>query len=448
MKPIVSFLLAGIFLSLSTGVATAADTPFGDPLAEASGWKQSAWFGWYVDAFYPFVLHAQHEWMYAYPSGDWVWMWDYSLNEWFATSGSVYPMLYEPVGNKWMWYYTGTEPRWYVEMESKEVYTEFSGCLMPSLMKSTFETSVDLSGDTGELGDLMGEGLGIALLALAGDPATSDCPVITRTPEEVDFFNPPESILATVDFGDGCTPEDGTGVISGSLDVSISDLLFGQYGLGLTLELTANNLVRDGLSLLDGSLAAAFSMEVVGEESETDTHYVNSDTTTLSGDLTFTDLKSLDAFISGAMSLSGEVLTIERESKTDSDDLTEITDGSLTLTLDQFVTEEIDITSGTVILDIVMPGTTTIDADMQTSDGPVDMTLLIEQSEDGGAVTINTDGIASIFGYTMTVSNLVMDDSQCENYPISGVITISYGDIDYVITLSDNCDGGYLITKG
>jgi hypothetical protein len=449
MKSIASILLAGLALSFSTGVASAADDPFGEPIAQASGWKQSAWFGWYVDSFYPFVIHAQHEWVYVYPQGDWVWLWDYSLNEWFATGGTTYPMLYEPTGNKWMWYYTGTKgPRWYVDMESSEVYTEFSDCLMPSLMKSTFETSVGLSDDSGELGNLMSEGLGIALLAIAGDPATSVCPVITRTPETVDLFDPPASILASVNFGDGCTPEDGTGEIAGSLDVNISDLLFGETGIGLSLELTANNLMRDGLALLNGSLSAAFSIGIFSEESETATHYVTRATTTLNGDLTFTDLQSLDAFISGAVSLSGDILAIEQESKADWDDVTESTEGTLTITMDAFSTDELDITSGLVTLDINMPGTTTVDADMQTSDGPVDLTLVIEQSEDGSLVTVNTDGTATVFGYTMTISNMVMDETQCEDYPVSGVFTISYDGIDYVITMTGNCDGTYIISKG
>jgi hypothetical protein len=448
MKTIAPFILAGLALSLSTGVANAADDPFGEPVTQANGWKQSAWFGWYVDSFYPFVLHAQHEWLYAYPSGGWVWLWDYKLNEWFATAGTVYPMLYEPVGEKWMWYYEGTRPRWYVEMETSELYTEYGGCLMPHLMKTTFETAVGLSDDSGELGDLMGEGLGIALLALSGDPSTSVCPVITRTPETVDLFDPPASIVATVDFGDGCTPENGTGEISGSLNVTINDLLFSDDGLGLSLALTANNLMRDGLALLNGSLAAAFSMSVVSEESETATHYVTRDTTTLSGDLTFTDLQSLDAFISGVLSLSGQLLITERESKTDWNDITESTEGTLTLTMDAFSTEELDITSGTVTLDINTPGTTTIDAGMETSEGPVDLTIVMEQSEDGSVVTVNTVGTATVFGYTMAISNMVMDDTQCEGYPVSGVFTIAYDGINYIITVSGNCDGKYVVTKG
>jgi hypothetical protein len=294
----------------------------------------------------------------------------------------------------------------------------------------------------------MGQGMGIALLAIAGDPATSVCPVITRTPETVNLFDPPETIVATVDFGEGCTPEDSTGEIAGSLDVTINDFLFGETGLGLSLALTANNLMLDGLALLNGSMSAALSMGIVSEESETATHYVTRDTTTISGDLTFTELQSLDAFISGAISLSGEILTIEEESKTDWDDVTESTEGTLTVTMDAFSTEELEISSGTATIDINMPGTTTIDADMETSDGPVDLTIVIEQSEDGSVVTVNTVGTATVFGYTMTISNMVMDENQCEDYPVSGVFTISYGGTDYVITMAGSCDGKYIITKG
>jgi hypothetical protein len=444
LKPLLALILAG----LATHLAFAEDNPFGDPVTEVNGWKQSGWFGWYVDSFYPFVLHAQHEWMYAYPSGSWLWLWDYSLNEWFATSSVSYPMLYEPLGDQWLWYYEGTQPRWYVEMETSELYTEFSGCLMPDLMVSTFEMSTDLAGESSELGNLMGEGMGIAMLALIGDPSTSVCPVITRTPETINIFEPPENIDAVVDFGDGCTPESGTAALSGSLEVAVSDFLFGETGIGLSLEMTVNNLMREGLLLLDGGLAAGISMTVLSEESETETHYVAKETTTLSGDLTFTDLRSLDTFISGAMGLSGEVLLIEQESKTDWNDVTESTEGELTLTMDAFSTEELEVTSGTVTLDLNMPGTTTLDAEMETSDGPVDLTLVIDQSEDGSIVTMNTDGAAVVFGYTLTVSDMVMDSNLCEDYPISGVFTITYGGIQYTITMAGSCDGKYTITKG
>lgn len=449
MKTLLRILIAAsAFSFLSTSSAFAETDPFGDPVSESNGWKQSAWFGWYVDSFYPFVLHAQHEWMYAYPSGNWVWLWDYSLNEWFATEGSVYPMLYEPLADQWLWYYEGSNPRWYVEMESSELYTEFSGCLMPDLMVSTFEMSTDLSGESSELGDLMGEGLGIAMLALLGDPTTSVCPVITRTPETINIFEPPENIDANVDFGDGCEMEEGSGEISGSLDVAISDFLFGETGIGLSIEMTVNNLMRDGLALLDGSLAASLSLNMLSEETETETHYVTRETTTISGDLTFTDLHSLDAFISGAMGLTGEILLTERESKSDWDDVTESTEGELTLTMDAFSTEELEITSGLVTIDLNTPGTTTVEAAMETSDGPVDLTLIIDQSQDGSITTINTVGAATVFGYTLTVVDMVMDEGQCEDYPVSGVFTISHGGIQYTITMAGTCDGQYTITKG
>lgn len=91
--------------------------PFGAPVREIDGWKESPWFGWYQDPFYPYVHHVEHGWTYVAAEGDWATWWDYRTQEWFTTSGNgIYPFIYRFATEQWLWYYRGSiNPRWFVD---------------------------------------------------------------------------------------------------------------------------------------------------------------------------------------------------------------------------------------------------------------------------------------------------------------------------------------------
>ena len=69
---------------------------------------------------------------------------------------------------------------------------------------------------------------------------------------------------------------------------------------------------------------------------------------------------------------------------------------------------------------------TTIDANLVTSQGVVDLTLTVQTPSDTTTV-ISTASPGTIAGYTVTLTNVTMDTSVCESYPSSGSVTVSQG---------------------
>lgn len=453
MKTLIRLSLVLCAPALVASFAHAADPdPFGPPKQQSGLWKESEWFGWYVDAQFPFVYHLEHEWTYAYPSGDWVWLWDYALNEWFATGGGVYPMLYEPAADAWMWYFKGSKgPRWYQDVKSSEYYLEFEGVLMPQLMKEAFEGALALTGQTEGTDPTaaLEEVMGLALLPILGDPATLECPVITRTPEEIDLFGelPPE-ITAFADFGDGCSPGENIGIVAGTMNIGITNFILGETGASANIEVIADNLTIDGLLAMDGSMSAEFSMDIAEEETESETAWITTTTTGISLSAAFDELRTADQTLGGTISLEGTTVTVEEEDFETYEE-TESTSGELVLTFENLTSDLIDVTSGTLTMNLDMPGTSSFAMDMETPDGPILMTLLIEESEDGSSVVVYTDGVGTFMDYSLLIEDLEFDDTQCEDYPIGGTITIGMGDsAQYLIRIKDDCTGGYVITRG
>ncbi len=418
-------------------------------MEEANGWKQSSWFGWYADDNYPMVMHVHHGWLYCHPAGDWVWMWDYNLNEWFVSTGEIYPMLYESSSGNWFWYYRDTaNPRWYVELSTAEVFTEFEGVLMPKLMKDAFEGATTLAAGVGEAESeiIPMEVLGFALLPILGDPATSECPIITRTPEEVSLFALPPEITARADFGSGCAFGESLGIIGGLIDIDVSGLNFTSEAISLNLDLIATNLTRDGSPLLNGALSAGVSLATSESEEETGTEIITTSVTDLDGSLVFDNLVGLDQTLNGEMGLNGVYTTILREEKATGDE-SESAHGDISLVFDNFVSDALSILSGQVRAEFEMPGTSLLEMNAQTPEGPMVMTLSIEQDASGDRVEMNTVGPADMMGYTLTIDGLVWDAVQCESNPISGSIHLGFGGSRYVVRFSGACDGSFTVSR-
>jgi len=440
-----TLLLGG--LSLSTMVTAA---PFDPLIKEQDGWKQSDWFGWYMDAHYPLVRHLQHGWVYVVEAADGMYLWDYTLNEWFLTSSGIYPIVYEFYGDNWLWYYEGTgNPRWYRDLVSEETYTEYNGMLMPDMIRRTFESAVTLSDDAADanLDQAMQDVMGLALLPLLGDPATSTCPVITRTPAEINLFALPAQITARADFGSGCAPSEDLGLLSGALDIGVFNLVLGETAIGMDLELIAENVARNGEALMDGMLSAGVSVSVNASESETATHYVTQTALGISAELTFTELEVGGFDLEGAAVLTGNLVTVEQESIATWEE-TETMEGTLSLSLDGLTMPDMVINSGTVDIMLDFPGTSRVTADLQTSEGPATMVLEIIASEDGNQMELRTVGVADVMGYTLEIRSLLFDSSQCPDYPVGGEILLGWDGALYIFTFSPNCDGSYSVTRG
>jgi hypothetical protein len=393
------------------------------------------------------IRHLEHGWIYVQPAGNWLWLWDYQLREWLSTAELLYPMIYESETGTWLWYFEGTSgPRWFSGVDHSAYYAEYQGILMPDMMRRSFEGGVQLSSGIAEtdMDEAMTEMLGLALLPIFGDPATLECPEITRTPLEVNLFDMPESIIARADFGDGCEPAEGLGVLSGSLDISLTGLVMSGDSLGMNLDLVFSDLFRDGLAYINGALSVAFSMEGRSTESESETDWITTTDSDLSGGLVLDDLVVLDSVLGGTVNLSGTLQSIVYENKATWEER-EVTAGQLMLTLENLVSEYLDIGSGTAQLDLEMPGLTSLQ--METSEGAIDMGMTVEQSTDGNTIRLNSLGEGEAMGYSIRVDDLQWDTLQCEGYPVGGSIRIGWRQTVYVISFTGDCDGSYSLRR-
>jgi hypothetical protein len=79
-------------------------------------WMESSWLGWFHDLNFPWIFHAQHQWMYtAGIDGDWIALWDGAMG-WLLTQRDTYPNLFHSNSGHWLFYWPGSAgPRWFYD---------------------------------------------------------------------------------------------------------------------------------------------------------------------------------------------------------------------------------------------------------------------------------------------------------------------------------------------
>lgn len=422
MKNQVKFLvMAGV--CAATIHLQAADNALGPIVNQANGWKQSQWLGWIVDDYYPYVLHAQHEWLYTQPQGSWMWLYDYGLGEWFATSSGSYPFMYEAEGNSWMWYYEEYQnPRWYLDVQTGSVYRDYRGALMPNEMVGIMSQAENLTSGENEVVDALSETMGVVLMSFLLN-MDSECPVITRVPADLNLETLPENFSVSVDFGAGCIPGESEAVMSGLLQLNVNDFLLSDTGANLNFIMEAINLTGDDELLLDGSITGDLSA-VMGT------------TLTLNASLNFNNLQSLDTILGGAYTIEGTVGNIDT-----------FEDMAFTIGMSNVNAGEYLINTGTLTIDAPDQSLITLSMVADTTDGPIDIALVIAMDENE-VVTMNTDGVGTVLGHTIEITGMTMDPMICEAYPVAGSIRINYEGKNFRITFDDSCDGSYQMQKG
>ncbi|HKJ90566.1 MAG TPA: hypothetical protein VJ960_05500, partial [Oceanipulchritudo sp.] len=236
------------------------------------------------------------------------------------------------------------------------------------------------------------------------------------------------------------------GIIGGLIDINVSGLNFTSDEISLNLDLIATHLTRDGSPLLNGALSVSATILTSESEEETTTETITTSVTDLDGSLVFDNLVGLDQTLNGEMSLNGVFTTVLREEKTTGDE-SESAFGDIRLEFTNFVSDALTLVSGEIRADFEMPGTSLLEMNAQTTDGPMVMTLDIDQDASGDRVEINTVGPAEMMGYTLTINGLVWDAAQCESNPISGSIHLGYEGNRYVVRFSGACDGSFTISR-
>jgi hypothetical protein len=78
---------------------------------EASGWKESQWFGVFYDTENGWLYHVDHGWLHT-TNGDakTAWFWN-EQQEWFWTGPNLYPHLYRDRDAAWLYFFQQALPK-------------------------------------------------------------------------------------------------------------------------------------------------------------------------------------------------------------------------------------------------------------------------------------------------------------------------------------------------
>lgn len=425
-----------------------------EPYTRAEGsWKQSSWLGWVSGTPDKPYRHMDHHWIYLHEEGPWLWIWDYGLGEWFATQPELYPHLYDSGSRHWFSYQERRDGlRCYRDIKTAESFSEYHGMLMPETLQSLMGQAEGLLEDTAdtELDAVLLEVLGWVLLPIVGDPETSTCPVIRREPAEVNLFALPPELTASADFGAGCEPEEGYGMISGRLDLEIRDLVLDMEtgeSVGLDLDLVATDLRRDGEPVLDGALSLGFSIDSTTTENQTETYWVTTTDAALAANMAATGLSVMGDAVTGAASLDGTVRSVVYEDLVTSEE-TEDLRMDVTMTMEDLSGFGMSLSSGTLRVEVdTEAGTASVEATGHGSEGAIDLELVARLSADQTRITLNTAEPAQLMGYTLEVDEVIYDGEICPDSPISGTIRIGFDDLTYQMSFTGDCGEPYRMER-
>ncbi len=256
----------------------------------------------------------------------------------------------------------------------------------------------------------------------------SDENVVTTSPAELslDSLLSGTPITITADFGSGYTMESGS-VMSGNAQIMIFNVKFGMEGMGADFTGTFN-VMKDGAPFVNGQVSGSILL----------TPGAN-DTSIISGQIIVSNLSVSGQQLSGTIQISGTLDELNLSSLSESR-------GTIRLTFANFIAGAYTVNSGYV--DIVMAQRDRVDVitNLQTSEGPVILSLVLTMTEHGQV--LNTSVPGTIGPYTVSISNVALDQDICPNYPIGGTIsfTKSVGPTG-VVTFTGACDGSYLYSE-
>lgn len=96
-------------------------SPWRDAPFDESGIWRVTWMGHLIDSYFPFILHREHDWLYAFNDDpDALWLWSES-GGWWWTSQQYYPQIYEANTGHLLFYAQGTDnPRWFYDSATQE----------------------------------------------------------------------------------------------------------------------------------------------------------------------------------------------------------------------------------------------------------------------------------------------------------------------------------------
>ena len=269
----------------------------------------------------------------------------------------------------------------------------------------------------------------------------SDKNVVTTSPAKLDLqsLNAGTPITVVADFGSGYTMKSGS-VMKGNARIVISNIQFDKSGMGADFSGTFNNVVKDGIPFANGQVSGGLHM-VMNADGGSD-----SGNTRITGQIVFTDLQLEGHRQSGSIQVAG---TLQNTELNDDEDefvmklrqtFSDFTSGSNTI-----YSGYADIDSTTRGSSLFQPksGSSTITTNLQSSEGPIQMTMRLIVG-DNGLMTLATTVPGTMGAYTVNINDVTLDVNKCPNYPTGGNISFTKsGGPTGVVTFVEACGSGY-----
>ncbi|MHB8773190.1 MAG: hypothetical protein ACYC7J_19520 [Syntrophales bacterium] len=244
---------------------------------------------------------------------------------------------------------------------------------------------------------------------------SSTCPQVTITPDPstINFEALPPAITLAASYGGGCTASDGS-TMSGQMVLALTNIVWTEASEELALDyaVTATNLRRNGTLVLNGGVSGHLGFAGSGA--------------TVS--INFNNFQITDGTISGGLTLALTGINVSGASAS-SIDITFVND----LTAVGYA-----VHSGTLRVTTVATNTNRIVANLDTSQGAVNMTLTVQRPSDERTI-ISTAAPGTIAGYTVTLTNVTLDTGVCNGYPSSGSATASQGGSSVTAAFTPSC---------
>ncbi len=288
------------------------------------------------------------------------------------------------------------------------------------------DTGDMLEGLTGDLGSLD-----------LSNIKSSTCPRVSYGDLNNLNLSGPMHIPLRVDFGSGCTDNDGnswSGGISAPINVTL-----GSSSMHLDTNVSINNLTRNGLFLGSGTtsivldLSQSGSSDLLSGTGQINLNMTGVDHQPLTGQigLRFTNINIAPLFQtatgSGGLSFTNLLQVVGNS-------------GSIDVNLNN-IAQGPDRVSGTISVRSQSQGVGRVDLNLQTSDGPVVGSFTVRQGSSPSDIFVSTVSPATIYNYQVTINNLEVNPGVCENSPVSGTMDVTKGGNRGRFTFDRSCLG-------
>ena len=250
--------------------------------------------------------------------------------------------------------------------------------------------------------------------------------VVSVTPSDINFTTLMSGTPITVnaDFGSGYTLNSGS-VMKGSAQVQVKNIVFNNQQVGADFSGTFNNVLKDGVTLANGSMGGNLMITQGANESAT-----------LSGQVNFNNLIIAGKQQSGRVDLSGKLndFGLSPEKMT----------GNVRMSFSDFISGEYTLQSGYADLILQSSNRAIVQTALQTPEGTVNLDIQVDTTESGAVLNTTKPGTAG--PYQVSISNVTMDQDACPNYPVSGTMSFTKQTTGTtgVVTFTGACDGSYV----